>query len=74
MSNEEKKLVAYIVACVGEFARASDLTTQDAFRYLETNGGIDFLLDCYDTEHLLSFEDAIEDLMIITGKSSGMIV
>ena len=73
MKSEERKMIAYIVACIGEFARASGMTAQDAFKYLYEYGGIDFLIECYDTEHLLSLYDAVEDLKIITQKSGGMI-
>ena len=71
--NNERKMIAYIVACISEFARESGLTAQEAFRYLDNHGGIDFLIECYDTEHLLSLQDAIEDLKTITQKSGGLI-
>ena len=67
-------MIAYIVACIGEFARATNMETQEAFKYLETYGGIDFLFDHYDTEHLLSFDDAVEDLKLITQRSGGLLI
>jgi len=67
-------MIAYAVACVGEFARASGLTAQEAFRYLDAHGGIDFLFEFYDVEHLLSLQDAVEDLKAIARKSGGLIV
>jgi len=72
MRSEDRKMVAYLVACIGEFARASDFTTQAAYRYLDLYGGIDFLVEFYDTEHLLSLEDAVEDLKLITQKAEGL--
>ncbi|MCL2112163.1 MAG: DUF3791 domain-containing protein [Clostridiales bacterium] len=73
MRSEQRKTIAYIVACVGEFARATGTSAQEAFCYLEAHGGIDFLIECYDTEHLLSLHDAVEDLITITRRSEGMI-
>jgi hypothetical protein len=73
MKSEEHKKIEYIVACVGEFARSTRLDVREAFRYLYNHGGIDFLIEYYDTEHLLSFDDAVEDLKIIARKSGGMI-
>ena len=73
MKSEERKRIAYIVACIGEFARASGMAAQDAFNYLHRYGGIDFLIECYDTEHLLSLHDAVEDLKLVTQRSGGMI-
>jgi hypothetical protein len=66
-------MIAYVVACVGEFARANELTDREAFRFLETYGGIDFLIGFYDTEHLLSLQDAVEDLMVVSQKAGGRI-
>ena len=73
MSAEEKRIIAYVVACVGEFARATGLNTQEAFRYLNNHGGIDFLIEFYDVEHTLSFENAVDDLKAVTQKAGGLI-
>jgi len=73
MENERRKMIAYIVACINEFARVSGLTAQESYKYLEAYGGVDFLIDCYDSEHLLSFPDVVDDLKLITQKSGGMI-
>jgi hypothetical protein len=73
MKREERNKIGYTVACIGEFARATGLGAREAFRYLHNHGGIDFLMEYYDTEHLLSFEDAVDDLKIVTRKSGGMI-
>jgi hypothetical protein len=73
MDKEQRKRIAYFVACVGEFARATGLSAQEAFRYLYVHGGIDFLIEHYEAEHLLSIEDAIDDLKLIARQSGGMI-
>ena len=73
MSAEEKKTIAYIVACISEFARATGLNTQEAFRYLNNHGGIDFLIEFYDVEHTLSFDEAVEDLKAVTQRAGGLI-
>lgn len=38
------------------------MSGQQAYRYLKRYAGIAFLDECYEAEHTLSFEDAIEDL------------
>ena len=73
MSAEEKKIIAYIVACISEFARATGLNTQEAFKYLSNHGGIDFLIEFYDIEHTLSFDEAVDDLKMVTQRSGGLI-
>ena len=74
MSSDERKMIAYMIACIGEFARAANITTQESYRYLADYGGIDFLFEFYDTEHLLSLQDAVDDLKLITQKSGGLIM
>jgi hypothetical protein len=68
-----RKKTDYIVACVNEFARACSLDVSQAYRYLEIHGGIDFLVEHYDTEHTLSFDDAIEDLKAVSRQTGGRI-
>ena len=53
---DKKRILAYIVAVISEFALAHQISNQDAFRYL------DFLERHYDVEHTLSFGDVVEDL------------
>ena len=68
-----ERYVEYFVACVSEFARAHGLTHPDAFDYLETHKGLDFLERQYEAEHLLSFADAVSDLEIICRKNGGQL-
>jgi hypothetical protein len=74
MSNEEKNTIGYIVACVSEFARATNLSAQEAFRYLYDYGGVDFLIEYYDIEHTLSLDDAVDDLLAVTHRAGGLLV
>ena len=57
--------IGWTVACVGEFARRFDMPAKAAFHYLYEHGGIAFLDQHYEAEHLLSFDDAVEDLEIV---------
>ena len=59
---DKKRILAYIVAVISEFALAHQISNQDAFRYLDRYHGIDFLERHYDVEHTLSFGDVVEDL------------
>ena len=71
MSPTEKNMLDYIVACVSEFASHYDMHMKDAYRYLRKYKGIDFLMQYYDAEHTLSFEDAVEDLTAICKRNGG---
>jgi len=51
--------------CVSAFSNKKNLDQCDAFNYLYNYKGIDFLIECYDAEHTLSLDDAVEDLTIV---------
>ena len=63
----------YFVLCVGAFARQKNIPHPEAYNYLYTYKGIDFLIDCYDAEHLLSLDDAVDDLALVCKKNGGSI-
>ena len=58
-----KDRIEYFVACVTEFADAFDLDYQKSFDYLDRHCGMDFLMQCYEAEHTVSFTDAVSDLL-----------
>jgi hypothetical protein len=47
------------------------LPQKDAFNYLYANKGIEFLIECYDAEHTLSLDDAVEDLTMVCRNHGG---
>lgn len=69
-----RNMIQYAVSCINEFAAKYKLTPKEAFNYLFKYKGIDFLSRYYETEHLLSIEDAVEDLAIVCRKNGGKIV
>lgn len=72
--SEERKQINYVVACIGEFARKHNLTMKEAFRFLFEHRAIEFLKENYDIEHTLSFEDALDDMLMICQKNGGTLV
>lgn len=66
-----KKQISYTIACVSEFARHYHITEKESFEFLEKYGAIAFLKDCYDAEHTLSFEDAVDDMTQICTNNGG---
>ena len=69
----KRKESDYVVACINEFSEATGLTVLQAYRYLAAHGGVDFLVEHYDVEHTLSFDDAVEDLKAVSMQSGGRI-
>ena len=47
------------------------MSTKEAYQYLRQYRGIDFLIEFYETEHLLSIEDAVDDLIICCQNNGG---
>ncbi len=66
--------IEYVVCCVGAFAIRFNLNDAQAYAYLRRFTGIDFLLDCYEAEHTLSIDDAVEDLTYICKQNGGLLV
>lgn len=71
IQNIDKKKINWAVVCVNEFAKNKELNTKTAFQYLYAFGGIQFIKDYYEAEHLLSFDDAIEDLTVVCQRNGG---
>lgn len=66
--------IQYVVVCVGAFAQRFNLTNQQAFAYLKRYTGIDFLIDCYNAEHTLSIDDAVDDLQLLCQNKGGRLI
>lgn len=73
MSEKEIKIINYIVICISEFAKQKSISTKDAYNYLKEYKGLEFLDECYEAEHTLSLNDAVEDLTIICKRNGGNI-
>ena len=72
MVTEQKKQIDYTVACVGEFARKYDMELKAAFQFLYKYKAIQFIKENYEIEHTLSFEDVIEDMLLICERNGGV--
>ena len=70
---ELRKRIDYTVACISELPDKHDLTQKAAFQFLYKYKAIEFLKECYDIEHTLSFEDVIEDMERICENKGGVI-
>lgn len=68
---DNKYKIPYINACIRAFAGRFNITVQTAFRYLYDFQGILFLDEFYEAEHLLSIDDAVDDLIICCRNNGG---
>lgn len=71
MKEMSKYQVPYMNACIRAFGRRFSMTTKDAYLYLRQYHGISFLVEFYDIEHLLSIEDAVDDLVLYCRNNGG---
>lgn len=69
MGNKYK--IPYINACIRAFAKRFSLSVKCAFEYLYNFKGIQFLVEFYEVEHLLSIEDAVDDLIVCCQNNGG---
>ena len=60
----DKNVIAYIVSAISEFAKSHH-------NYLIRFKGIDFITEHYDAEHLLSFDDCVQDLTQVCLNNGG---
>jgi hypothetical protein len=59
--------------CVSAFSGKKKKKKKDAFNYLYDHKGIEFLVDCYEAEHTLSLDNAVEDLTTVCKNNEGTI-
>ena len=64
----------YIIYVINDFADKYQLSLQGAYSYLRRYNGIDFLNEFYPAEHLLSIDEAINDVTLVCYKNGGGIV
>ena len=74
LKNEQKinkNVIAYIVSAISEFSKSHHLSVREASNYLIRFKGIDFITEHYDAEHLLSFDDCVQDLTQVCLNNGG---
>lgn len=73
MSRAEKNKLDFTVALIAVFASAYKLKQKQAFNYLHRFKGIQFLQKHYEVLHTQSFEDVIEDLVMVCRNNGGQL-
>ena len=71
MDKKEKNRISFFIACIGAFAERFAVSNAFAYNYLQRYKGLSFIYDCYESEHTLSIEDAVEDLYQICKRNGG---
>lgn len=71
INTQQVNIINYMVVCINEFASRFNLSSKEAFDYLDRYCGISFLKDNYEIEHTLSIDDAIDDMILICKRNGG---
>ncbi len=71
LNMENKYMIPYINACIRAVAKQFNTSVERAFYYLYNFKGIHFLVEFHETEHLLSIEDAVDDLIVCCQNNGG---
>ena len=64
-----RNMIDYMVVCVNDYADRHGSSYVEAFDYLYNKKGLDFLEDCYEAEHTLSLDTALEDLEAVCNRN-----
>lgn len=67
----DKYQIPFINACIRSFAARFGMSVKSIFFYLYEFKGMQFLVDFYDTLHLQSVEDTVDDLVLYCKKNGG---
>lgn len=71
MSKNTIDKINYFVALITEFATAHQISTSQAYEYLQRYKGLDFVDRFYDVEHTFSFDNTVEDLTAYCNRMGG---
>ena len=71
MSKNTIDKINYFVALITEFATANQISTSQAYEYLQRYKGLDFVDRFYDVEHTFSFDNTVEDLTAYCKRMGG---
>lgn len=66
-------MIPFINACIRSMAQRYALTVKAAFLYLKRFLGLDYLIEFYDTLHLQSIDDAVDEMIVVCHKHGGQL-
>lgn len=72
MSVEQTEKIEYTIACVNEFAQKFDMSSSEAFSYLDQYKGVDYLLDKYEVVLSQPLALTMDDLCSICRRHGGL--
>jgi len=68
---DKLKKIDWFVEALASFARNKGISRKQAFDYVHAHGGFTFVDEHYEVEHLLSFEEVVDDIATISARNGG---
>lgn len=71
MSREDHNKTGFVVSLISEFAIRFGLLPRQAYFYLKSFKGLDYLYKHYNVLHTFSFEDSVETVYMVCKNNGG---
>ncbi len=71
MHHNLRDLLEYIIALVDEFARKFGLSDRQAYNYIHSHKGVNFIEQNYGIIHTLSIEEAVDSIVAYCRRQGG---
>jgi hypothetical protein len=68
--NTDTKKALWLAFIISSYAKRNNIDRRAAVRLMSENGGLNFIDEHYDAEHLLSFEDVVDDIESLEKRNS----
>lgn len=68
---ETKQEIYYFVMILNLISKKYNISINEAYKYLSTYKGMEFLQEFYDVEHTLNTDDVLDDVLAICVKNGG---
>lgn len=72
-ASEDRYMIPFINSCIRSMANRYALSVRAAFLYLKHFLGLDYLIEFYDTLHLQSIDDAVDEIVVVCQKNGGQL-
>lgn len=73
MSRQDKNILEFLVALVSEFAAHLGISQDVAYNYIREHGGLEYYFKHYNILHTLSFEENVEDMLLVCANHGGQL-
>lgn len=70
----DRYMIPFVNSCIRSMAHRYALTVKAAYLYLKKFMGLGYLIEFYDTIHLQSIDDAVDEMIVVCRKNGGQLL